>query len=295
MTAPYLDEELASYGLSPILKNNQFILIENKENISFLWAQVVMSHIEVHQMESTSGAIKFLKSLPNFKVDCSLFQSPKTALMRKELSRLPYKDRLLFNPTKPSGNNPIIWGMLSPTHFFTAVTSDPIRALGDYEFVEDKTGPVSRAYLKLWEVFTRIQQVPKPHETVLELGCSPGGWTAVLASYAKEVIAIDKAPLDPKVAALPNVKYSSANAFALKEEIYANAHWIFSDVIAYASVIRDFILRICEKYPDINVVITVKFQGKTDRDVIDSLRVIPKAKFIHLYHNKHEVTFIRLK
>ena len=53
---------------------------------------------------------------------------------------------------------------------------------GEYEFQEDKTSPPSRAYLKLWELFTRLGHWPRSGERVLDLGASPGGWTFVLAN-----------------------------------------------------------------------------------------------------------------
>lgn len=75
---------------------------------------------------------------------------------------------------------------------------------GEPAFVEDREGPPSRAYLKLWEAFARLRRQPQPRERCLDLGAAPGGWTRLLARSGAEVLAVDKAPLAPDVAALPN-------------------------------------------------------------------------------------------
>ena len=59
-------------------------------------------------------------------------------------------------------------------------------------------GPPNRAYLKLWEALTLLGRRPGPGELCLDLGASPGGWTWVLAKLGARVIAVDKAPLDPR-------------------------------------------------------------------------------------------------
>ena len=62
----------------------------------------------------------------------------------------------------------------------------------------------------------RLGRWPQPGERCLDLGASPGGWTWVLAKLGAEVVAIDKAPLDPKVAAMPGVEWRGESAFALE-------------------------------------------------------------------------------
>jgi hypothetical protein len=42
-------------------------------------------------------------------------------------------------------------------------------------------------------------------------------------------------------------------------------------------------------------VCTVKFQGETDFPAIAELAAIPGARLMHLSHNKHELTFVRLR
>jgi hypothetical protein len=100
-------------------------------------------------------------------------------------------------------------------------------------FVEDRSGPPSRAYLKLWEALTRLGRYPKPGESCIDLGASPGGWTWVIQSLGAHVIAVDKAPLDPAVVALTNVEVREQSAFALTPDEIGPVDWLFSDIICY--------------------------------------------------------------
>ena len=56
---------------------------------------------------------------------------------------------------------------------------------GEVHFVEDRAGPPSRAYLKLWEALTLIGRRPQPGETCLDLGSSPGGWSWACSGWAR--------------------------------------------------------------------------------------------------------------
>src|SRR5262249_26360785 len=139
---------------------------------------------------------------------------------------------------------------------------------GAYIFEENKTEPPNRAYLKLWEALTRIQKFPKPGETCLDLGSSPGGWTWVLQKLGARVISVDKAPLAPNIAALPDIRYIQESAFALKPEDIGPVDWLFSDIICYP----ERLLKLIENWKKSglikNIVTTIKFQGTTDHDIV---------------------------
>jgi 23S rRNA (cytidine2498-2'-O)-methyltransferase len=36
----------------------------------------------------------------------------------------------------------------------------------------------------------------------------------------------------------------------------------------------------------------VKFQGETDHDAADAFAAIPGGRLMHLFHNRHELTFL---
>ena len=166
---------------------------------------------------------------------------------------------------------------------------------GEARFVEDRAGPPSRAYLKLWEAFALLGRWPQPGETCLDLGASPGGWTWALASLGARVIAIDKAPLDPRIAALPTVTVRQESAFALDPARWRERHgvvdWLCSDIVAYPRRLLRLVRAWMAAGAAQRIICTVKFQGATDQDTAEAFAAIPGAWLKHVSHNKHELTF----
>ncbi len=172
-------------------------------------------------------------------------------------------------------------------------TSEPVPG-GEYRFIEDKAGPPSRAYLKLWELFTRLGAHPGPGELCLDMGGSPGGWAWVLAGLGARVYCIDKAPLAPSVARHPLVETCLGSAFALDPRQAGAVDWLFSDVICYPDRLYEWFARWLELGACKRFVLTVKLQGETDFAVLEKFRAIPGVGLRHLFHNKHELTLTRL-
>jgi 23S rRNA (cytidine2498-2'-O)-methyltransferase len=160
---------------------------------------------------------------------------------------------------------------------------------GECHFIEDHIGPPSRAYLKLWEALTRFGRWPAPGEQCLDFGASPGGWTWVLAKLGADVTAVDKAPLAAAVAAMPGVTERLDSAFGLEPE---PVDWLFSDIIAYPDRLQALVSRWIEAGAARYIVCTIKFQGPTDHDAAEAFAAIPGGQVIHLFHNKHELTFL---
>ena len=164
---------------------------------------------------------------------------------------------------------------------------------GEARFVEDKSAP-SRAYLKLWELFTLIGARPKAGEVCVDLGASPGGWTWVLASLDARVIAVDKAALAPSVTRLPNVAVLQQSAFALEPQTVGPIDWLCCDVICYPTRLLALVERWMKAGTVRRFVCTVKFQGATDFETARRFAQIPGARLLHLHHNKHELTWLKL-
>src|SRR5690606_20145570 len=158
---------------------------------------------------------------------------------------------------------------------------------------EDTRGPPSRAYLKLWELFTLTQRQPGPGDTCIDLGASPGGWTWVLAKLGAKVKSVDKAPLAPSVARLPGVSFVQSSAFAIDPAEHPKVDWLFSDVICYPERLLVYVRRWLELDKVTNLVCTLKFQGATDHAVTREFARIPGSRMMHLHHNKHELTWWR--
>lgn len=187
-------------------------------------------------------------------------------------------------PAAPLGS----WTLLAPDQILAAATcSSPFRH-GEAAFVEDKAGPPNRAYLKLWEALTVWGEHPGAADRCLDLGASPGGWTWVLLGLGARVIAVDKAPLDPRIMANPLLSWRHDSAFALAPE---PVDWLFSDVVCYPARLLRLIETWIAARAARRIVATVKFQGETDLAAQRAFQAIPGGQLRHLHHNKHELTF----
>lgn len=206
----------------------------------------------------------------------------------------PVKARpLLFPEPAPTGHLGA-WTLLAPDRLLASAGKTSPFVNGAVAFVEDRTGPPSRAYLKLWEALTRAGRWPLPGEVCLDLGAAPGGWTWALAQLGAQVTAVDKAPLDPAVAALPNVAVRLESAFGLEPRQHAPVDWLFSDVICYPARLLALVRRWLDSGRVRNLCCTIKFQGATDHATAAAFAAIPGARVFHGAHNKHELMVVRL-
>ncbi len=165
---------------------------------------------------------------------------------------------------------------------------------GDAAFQEYTVGPPSRAYLKVWEALTLLGKLPQPGETCLDLGACPGGWTWALARLGANVIAFDRSPLDPSVAAMPGVTEMQGDAFQATPDKVGKVDWLFSDVICYPERLLSHVKLWMDAGAATNFVCTLKFQGAEHYSVIPAFAALPGARLMHLFNNKHELTFALL-
>ncbi|HEY1505279.1 MAG TPA: SAM-dependent methyltransferase [Stellaceae bacterium] len=192
-------------------------------------------------------------------------------------------------PTAPLGS----WTLLDNKTLLAASDCSSPFPNGEANFIEDRAPP-SRAYLKLWEVFTLLGIRPKPGETCLDLGASPGGWSYVLENLGARVIAVDKAPLDARLTALPNVTQRLESAFALAPRDIGPVDWLFSDVICYPARLLTLVEKFIAAGTVKNFLCTIKFQGDTDFETQARFAAIPGSRLMHLHVNKHELTWVKL-
>jgi 23S rRNA (cytidine2498-2'-O)-methyltransferase len=181
------------------------------------------------------------------------------------------------------------WTLLAPDRLLASPTKSSPFLNGECRFIEDHIGPPSRAYLKLWEALVRFGRWPAAGETCLDLGAAPGGWTWALARLGAVVTAVDKAPLDQVVAAMPGVTHCQDSAFALPPR---PVDWLFSDVIAYPDRLMNLVRRWIDAAAARHIICTIKFQGRTDHDAAEAFAAIPGGRVVHLFYNKHELTFL---
>jgi 23S rRNA (cytidine2498-2'-O)-methyltransferase len=174
---------------------------------------------------------------------------------------------------------------------------------GVIEFEEHRLGPPSRAYLKLWEALVRCRAWPAPGQRCLDAGASPGGWSWALARLGADVVAVDRAPLDEKIAALRNaegrccIRFIQHDAFTLRPEEIGPVDWLFCDVICYPPRLYGWIEKWLASGLCSNFVCTIKMQGAAgtaaDFDTPRRFAAVPGSRVVHLYHNKHELTWIK--
>lgn len=211
----------------------------------------------------------------------------RMALINERLP--PVKARALSFPEAAPASHLGAWTLLGPDRMLASPAKSSPFVNGECVFQEDHIGPPSRAYLKLWEAFVRFGQWPAAGDTCLDLGAAPGGWTWVLAQLGASVTAVDKAPLAAGVAAMPGVSQRLESAFGLAPEPVG---WLLSDIVAYPDRLLAMVRRWIDAGAAKHIVCTLKFQGTTDHGAAEAFAAIPGAQVVHLFQNKHELTFL---
>jgi len=243
-------------------------------------------------IESIGDAVRKLKAIQRNWWLCGVDHHRRAALIQEQLPKVSAKP-LVFPaeaPKAPLGS----WTLLAPDLLLASAECSSPFPNGEVRFVEDRDGPPSRAYLKLWEAFTVLGIRPAPGDRCLDLGASPGGWTWVLASLGAEVTSVDKAPLDPAVARMPGVTHRVESAFGLDPRTADPVDWLFSDVICYPARLIGLVERWLAAGKARRFICTLKFQGETDFATIARFRDIPGSRLMHLHVNKHELTWVKL-
>jgi len=273
-----------------------FLYYAKREPGPVYWTQNTwLEPFELH-FDSISEAVKALASIQRNWAGVFHTQFRRAALIQDQLPALPSKPKPFpwHLPDTPMG----AWTLMDKnTIIASALTSSPFPR-GVVEFEEDKLGPPSRAYLKLWEAFTRARAWPKPGERCIDAGASPGGWTWALASLGAQVLAIDRVPLEEKITGLNGVSYMKHDAFTLKPEELGKTDWLFSDVISYPDRLYTWIEKwllsgLCD-----NFICTVKMQGPDNNEILSATRrfaSIPGSSLVHLFNNKHELSWMKIK
>ena len=288
--AGFVDELKHELGDAVRATHGRLVIAEGPPR-SVAWVANVWHAPQLIRIASIGDAAKQLRAIQRNWALYPTAHHRRAALIVDKLPKVSAKP-LRFGdpaPTAPLGS----WTLLDPATILASPRCTSPFPNGEARFVEDKTAP-SRAYLKLWELFTLIDERPKPGEACLDLGASPGGWTWVLAQLDAKVTAVDKAPLAPSVARLPNITVLQQSAFALEPQAIGPVDWLFSDVICYPTRLFALVETWMKAGSVRRFVCTIKFQGATDFETMQRFAQVPGARLLHLHHNKHELTWLKL-
>jgi 23S rRNA (cytidine2498-2'-O)-methyltransferase len=280
-----LAEELTRAGVTIAAWHGRLAL-SPEPPVAAAWALDIWTEPREIDIASVKSAATSLRALQRNWSAYPVAHHRRMALIAGHLP--PVKARPLIFPEPAPVSHLGAWTLLAPDRLLASPTKTSPFVNGECVFEEDHIGPPSRAYLKLWEACTRLGVHPVPGETCLDLGASPGGWTWAIAALGAQVTAIDKAPLAPRVAAMPGVVWREGSAFALPPE---KIDWLFSDIIAYPDRLLALVQAWIAAGAPRHIVCTLKFQGETDHAAAEAFVAIPGGRVMHLFHNKHELTF----
>ena len=283
-----LKTELARLGGAAAEERGR-LLISREPAKDLAWAQDTWTDVREIDVDSIGDAAKKLRAIGGHWWLESTALHRRASLIQEKLPRASAKAIGFLDPLPERRLG--AWTLLDEKHLLASPeTLHPLPG-GEVPLKENKTDPPSRAYMKLWELFTVYGVRPRPGAKCLELGASPGGWTWVLAGLGCEVSAIDRSPLDPRIARMKGVSFKAGDALSLDPKAIGRIDWLFSDVICQPAKLFETVRAWRESGLCRNFVCTLKFKGETDFDATDLFRAVEGSKVKHLWHNKHELTW----
>jgi len=177
--------------------------------------------------------------------------------------------------------------------FYTLKPLKGMFAGGAIRFDEDKLGPPSRAYLKLWEALTLTGITLGQEDFVIDLGATPGGWSYVAATCGASVLMIDRSEPEPKLfKKFQKLRFLRGDGLNPPEDELAKATVIVSDMACEPQKLLQSVDRWLNLDKVRAMVCTLKFHGVSDKGLIRKFADIPGSEIYHLFHNGHELTWV---
>lgn len=265
------------------------------ENHDWVWCEEKIQIEGFFPIESIQKSATHLKSIDRRWCHLPLDSFRRGELIAEALPLQRFESPLTAPKTDiPAPHRFRYFGLISRDEGFYSTPITARARFGQYSFQENKSEPPSRAYLKLWEAFARIGQVPRANETVVDLGSCPGGWTWVLAHHAEKTYSVDGASITPEVAQMRGVEFLKKDAFALAPAWDRKIDWLLSDMICDPDRLYDLVTKWLAIKPSLKCICTLKFKGESSFEAITRFQNLPHSSVIHLHHNKHELTWIHL-
>ncbi len=273
---PPLAEELARAGVAVDGWHGRLALSPDPPRHA-AWALDVWTAPAEWPAPSVKAAADALRAIQRNWAGYAAAHHRRSALIAERLP--PVRARPLRFPEPAPASHLGAWTLLAPDRLLASPTKTSPFPNGEVAFVEDRTGPPSRAYLKLWEACTRLGAWPQPGETCLDLGASPGGWTWALAQLGAE-----RAGRRPRPAG-PGGRRHARRALAGGQRLRARPR------AGRLAVQRRHRLPGAAAGPGAaldrgtprHIVCTIKLQGDTDHDAADAFAAIPGGRLMHLH------------
>lgn len=231
----------------------------------------------------------------------------RAALVETRLrALLSEKRRRAFRRLDPRATRVIqVWLVAHETAWVSLASATPVTTdapwpspfPGGRAPIADDWDAPSSAYRKLREGLAWLGRTIAPGDRVVDLGASPGGWSHVALAAGAHVRAVDKAELDPRVAAHPRLVHLKKDAFTWLPED-GPVDWLLCDVIAAPERSYALLERWAEARAFRGLVFHLKFKGDADYARVDLARETlsrlgygdVRAK--KLVFDKHEVTLL---
>lgn len=287
-----LKTELSLLGIKVLSQHGRLFLCESPAQ-DVVFAQDTWYDVEVVSYTSINQAAEILRGKGVRFSHYSLNNHRRGELILEKTPSVRIKKYNFLDAIPESTIG--VFSLLSENEMLVSARTGCSLPFGEIHFNEDKVNPPSRAYLKLWELFTLYKIKPEAGMKTIDVGSCPGGWTWVLQTVGTHVVSVDKAPLEPRIAALPNIEFKQESAFGLRPQHVGKLDWFFSDIICYPDKLLELVNRWRESGLVDNFACTIKFQKPTDFETMFKFKAIPGSRIVHLSCNKHEVTWINLK
>lgn len=222
--AKFLHWNLPVHHMWPCNPKETLGFIEKAAQTIFRKFGSAMPHAVLVGPLDTDASNRYYKSLAsNLRGRLLQFFPPEVAAVRE----LGTKDRRLPALFALVGREGLFCGLQSPAE------SNGFYPGGTKFIRQSASDTISRAGAKIAEALHYLEldrSAPAKDSHWLELGASPGGMTAELLTRGYRVTAVDRAPLDVRLAGAKNLQTVRMDAAAFKPPAGAEYHAILSDM-----------------------------------------------------------------
>lgn len=273
-----------------IIDTHGQLILSAATPINALWALNIWQNPIMLTIDSINDGAKKLKAINRNWCLYSYRFHRRAKLIQEKLPHISSKP-LKFPCQLPSSTMGS-WTMMNHNQILASSQCSSLFKNGEMLFEEDKMGPPSRAYLKLYEALTKMGKFPQSGEFCIDAGGSPGGWAWVIQNLGASVLTVDRSPLNKKIQSLPRVEYQKGDAFNLKPSNFDKVDWLFSDIVCYPEKLFEWISIWLNSKKCKNFVSTIKFKDLSDYNIAKKFLDIEGSQVVHLYNNKHELTWL---